>query len=130
VAERERKLTPPYGGVFVARKSVMDADDLQRAVWRMSHEIVERNHGLDGVVLVGLQTGGVPLARQLAAALQRFEEVDVPVGSLDVALYRDDIRMRPVLPEAVTDIPFDLEGAVVVLADDVLYTGRGPCSWP
>jgi pyrimidine operon attenuation protein/uracil phosphoribosyltransferase len=124
VAERERRLTPPYGGVFVARKKVMTADDIQRAVWRMAHEIVERNHGLDGVVLVGLQTGGVPLAGQLAAALQAIEAVDVPVATLDVAFYRDDIGLRPVLPEAATDISFDLTGRIVVLVDDVLFTGR------
>lgn len=124
MAERERRLTPPYGGVFVARKRVMDANDLQRAVWRMAHEIVERNHGLDDVVLIGLQTGGVPLARRLAEALRKIEGVDVPVGTLDVAFYRDDIGLRPVLPEAVTDIPFDVSGRIVVLVDDVLFTGR------
>jgi pyrimidine operon attenuation protein/uracil phosphoribosyltransferase len=102
----------------------MSAEDLQRAIWRMAHEIVERNHGLDDVVLVGLQTGGVPLAHRLAEALRRIEDVSVPVGSLDVALYRDDIGLRPVLPEAVTDIPVDLTGKVVVLVDDVLFTGR------
>ena len=124
MAERERRLTPPYGGVFVARKRVMSADDMQRAVWRMAHEIIEHNHGLDDVVLIGLQTGGVPLADKLADALEKIEEVAVPRGSLDVAFYRDDIGLRPVLPEAVTDIPRDLTGAVVVLVDDVLYTGR------
>jgi pyrimidine operon attenuation protein / uracil phosphoribosyltransferase len=124
VAERERRLTPPYGGVFVARKKVMTADDIQRAVWRMAHEIVERNHGLDGIVLVGLQTGGVPLAHQLGTALHAIEAVDVPVATLDVAFYRDDIGLRPVLPEAATDISFDLTGRVVVLVDDVLFTGR------
>jgi len=124
VAERERRLTPPYGGVFVARTRVMSADDLQRAVWRMAHEIVERNHGLDGVVLIGLQTGGVPLAGTLAEALRAVEAVDVPVGTLDVAFYRDDIGLRPVLPETVTDIPFDLTAKMVVLVDDVLFTGR------
>ncbi len=104
---------------------------MRRAVTRIAHEIVERNHGLrpeDGapgpVVLVGLQTGGVPLARRLAGALQRIEAVDVPVGALDVAFYRDDIGLRPVMPEEVTDISFDLTGTVVVLVDDVLFTGR------
>ena len=125
MAERERSATPPYGGVFVARSQVMDADDLRRAVTRIAHEIVERNHGLDRVVLVGLQTGGVPLARRLAEALAQIEpDMPVPVGSLDVALYRDDIGLRPVMPEAVTNISFDLTAKVVVLCDDVLFTGR------
>ena len=124
MAERERRSTPPYGGVFVARSQVMDADDVRRAIWRMAHEIVERNHGLDGVVLIGLQTGGVLMAEAFAEALQEIDGTEVPVGTLDVALYRDDIGIRPVLPEAVTAIPVDLDGAVVVLVDDVLFTGR------
>jgi pyrimidine operon attenuation protein/uracil phosphoribosyltransferase len=102
----------------------MDADDVRRAIWRMGHEIVERNHGLDGVVLVGLQTGGVDLAHALADALNEIDGTSPPVGTLDVALYRDDIGIRPVLPEAVTEIPVDLDGAIVVLVDDVLFTGR------
>ena len=69
MAERERRITPPYGGVFVARTRVMSRDDLNRAVWRMAHEIIEHNHGLERVVLVGLQTGGVPLAHKLGTAL-------------------------------------------------------------
>jgi pyrimidine operon attenuation protein / uracil phosphoribosyltransferase len=102
----------------------MDAEDLRRAITRIAHEIVEHNQGLDGCVLVGLQTGGVPLARRLAETLQHVEGVDVPIGTVDVAFYRDDIGLRPVLPEAVTDIPFDLTGRVVILVDDVLFTGR------
>jgi pyrimidine operon attenuation protein/uracil phosphoribosyltransferase len=102
----------------------MTAEDLRRAVTRIAHEIIEHNHGLDGVVLVGLQTGGVPLARRLAATLAEIEGSDVPVGTLDVAFYRDDIGLRPVLPEAVTDIAFDISGSTVVLVDDVLFTGR------
>ena len=102
----------------------MDAEDLRRAVTRIAHEIVEHNHGLDDVVVVGLQTGGVPLARRLAEAMAGVEGRDVPVGSLDVAFYRDDIGLRPVMPESVTDIPFDLTAKVVVLVDDVLFTGR------
>ncbi|MEA3077523.1 MAG: pyrimidine operon attenuation protein / uracil phosphoribosyltransferase [Actinomycetota bacterium] len=126
MAERERYLTPPLGGVFVPRAQVMSADDLRRAVTRIAHEIVERNHGLGDTVLIGLQTGGVPLAQRLAAELTRIDEAGtaVPVGSLDVAFYRDDIGLRPVLPEAVTDITFDLTGHTVVLVDDVLFTGR------
>jgi pyrimidine operon attenuation protein/uracil phosphoribosyltransferase len=102
----------------------MSALDVQRAIRRIAHEIIERNHGLEGVVLVGLQTGGVPLAARIADALAEIEGVVPPHGSLDVALYRDDIGLRPVLPEAVTAISFDVNGAVVVLVDDVLFTGR------
>lgn len=124
MAERERRTTPPYGGVFVPRTQVMDADDVRRAIWRMAHEVLERNHGADGVVLIGLQTGGVAIAEAFAEALEEIDGLRPPVGTLDVALYRDDIGIRPVLPEAVTDIPVDLDGAVVVLVDDVLFTGR------
>ena len=124
MAERERRITPPYGGTFVARSRVMDAADVRRAVTRIAHEVVERNAGLDHVVVIGLQTGGVPLAEALAAELTRIEGVPVPLGTLDVALYRDDIGLRPVMPEAVTDIPSEVSGATVVLVDDVLFTGR------
>ena len=124
MAERERRITPPYGGVFVARKRVMDADAVRRAVTRIAHEISERNAGLDDVVLVGLQTGGVPLSLALGEALETIDSVEVPVGTLDVAFYRDDIGLRPVMPEAVTSIPVELTGSHVVLVDDVLFTGR------
>jgi pyrimidine operon attenuation protein / uracil phosphoribosyltransferase len=126
MAERERYLTPPLGGVFVPRAQVMTADDCRRAITRIAHEIVERNHGSANTVLIGLQTGGVPLAHELATRLQAIEQTEeaIPVGSLDVAFYRDDIGLRPVLPEAVTDISFDLTGKTVVLVDDVLFTGR------
>jgi pyrimidine operon attenuation protein/uracil phosphoribosyltransferase len=116
--------TPPTGGVFLARSTVMDPADVARATRRMAHEVLERNHGLDGVVLVGLHTGGFPLARSLADALHQIEGVSVPVGSLDVSFYRDDIGLRRVLPHAVTDIAVDLTDRVVVLVDDVLFTGR------
>lgn len=102
----------------------MSADDVQRALWRMAHEIVERNQGLDGVVLVGLQTGGVALADRLATNLAEIGGTAVPLGTLDVAMYRDDIGLRPVRPAAPSHIPVDLTGATVVLVDDVLYTGR------
>ena len=124
MAERERAATPPRGGVFVPRTTVMDAADLRRAVTRIAHEIVEHNHGLEQVALIGLQTGGVPLAHRLHEALLTIDGTDVPVGTLDVAFYRDDIGLRPVLPEEVTDIQFDLTGLAVVLVDDVLFTGR------
>jgi pyrimidine operon attenuation protein/uracil phosphoribosyltransferase len=124
VAERERSHTRPLGAVFVPHTQVLTGQDVHRACTRMAHEVAERNGGLDDVVLVGLQTGGVPLARRMAAILSEIEGISVPVGTLDVAFYRDDIGLRPVLPEAATDIPVDLVGRVVVLVDDVLFTGR------
>jgi pyrimidine operon attenuation protein/uracil phosphoribosyltransferase len=117
-------MTPPYGGVFFARTTVLDADQVQRALTRISHEILERNQGLEDVVLVALQTGGVEIARLIARRLFEIDGVDVPMGTLDVALYRDDIGLRPVMPEAETEIPVDLAGKIVVLVDDVLFTGR------
>jgi pyrimidine operon attenuation protein / uracil phosphoribosyltransferase len=124
LAERERRSTPPFGGVFVARTQVLDADDVRRAIWRMAHEVIEHNHGLDGVVLIGLQTGGVRFAEALADALEKIDGTRPPGGTLDVAFHRDDIGLRPVMPSAVTEIPTDLTGQVVVLVDDVLFTGR------
>jgi pyrimidine operon attenuation protein/uracil phosphoribosyltransferase len=103
---------------------VLDADDVRRAIWRMAHEVIEHNHGLDGVVVIGLQTGGVRFAEALADALEKIDGTRPPGGILDVAFHRDDIGLRPVLPSAVTEIPTDLNGQVVVLVDDVLFTGR------
>ncbi|MGH9071936.1 MAG: bifunctional pyr operon transcriptional regulator/uracil phosphoribosyltransferase PyrR [Acidimicrobiales bacterium] len=102
----------------------MGADDVSRALTRIAHEILERNHGLDGVALVGLQTGGIGLAERLGAILGEVSGLGPPLGALDVAFYRDDIGLRPGLPEAVTDVSFDLTGLTVVLVDDVLFTGR------
>ena len=102
----------------------MDSGDLQRAIWRIAHEVVERNQGASDVVVVGLQTGGVQWALRLVDALTQVEGQRPPVGSLDVAFHRDDIGLRPVLPEAPTEIDVDLTGQTVVLVDDVLYTGR------
>tara|TARA_B100000700_G_scaffold305756_1_gene380145 strand:- start:2127 stop:2591 length:465 start_codon:yes stop_codon:yes gene_type:complete len=90
----------------------------------MSHEIIERNHGLEEIVVVGLQTGGVPVAERLVATLEDIDGLRPPLGMLDVALHRDDIGIRPVVPEATTDLPADLDGKIVILVDDVLFTGR------
>jgi pyrimidine operon attenuation protein / uracil phosphoribosyltransferase len=114
----------PDGGRFVFRAGVLDAADLRRAHTRIAHEIVERNQGADGVVLVGLYTRGLAIARRLASAIEGFEHTGVPVGALDVAFYRDDIGLRAVQPLGPTEIPVDVAGTVVVLVDDVLYTGR------
>ncbi len=104
--------------------TILTADDIRRAVRRIAHEIVERNHGLRDIVLVGMRTRGVPLAHRLAAAIQEFEGDSVPVGALDIGLYRDDLphmELRPRLQP--TQVP-SIDGKRVVLVDDVLYTGR------
>ena len=103
---------------------MLDSAGVSRAVRRMAHEILEANQGLAEVVLIGLQTGGVPFAGAIAEALEEIEGVNVPLGRLDVAFYRDDINLRPVLPEADTEISDDIDRKIVVLVDDVLFTGR------
>ena len=108
-----------------AKAEIMNADDMRRAITRISHEIVERNHGVKDVKLVGIRTRGVPLARRVANRIKEIEKIEVPVGLLDITLYRDDlesIAYQPVVKR--TEIPFDIVGKVVVLVDDVLYTGR------
>jgi pyrimidine operon attenuation protein/uracil phosphoribosyltransferase len=107
----------------VLRTRVFDSADLRRALTRIAHEIVERNHGADDVVLVGLYTRGVALSQRIAAAIASFESIEPAVGALDVAFFRDDIGLRPVAPVGPTEVP-DISGKVVVLVDDVLFTGR------
>src|SRR6266536_1981078 len=106
------------------RALVMDEADIGRALTRIAHEGVERNKGTEGLVVVGIHTRGVPLAGRLAARLAQIEGRPVPSGALDVAMYRDDIGLRPPGATRDTDLPFDFGGTVVVLVDDVLYTGR------
>ena len=108
---------------FVPRTSVLDSTDVARAVKRMAHEILERNSGLEDVVLIGLERGGVPIAEALGSALREIEGVDVQVGSVDASFHRDDISTTSILPE-VTRIPFTVTDKNVVLCDDVLFTGR------
>lgn len=110
--------------MFARKAVVFSPDDLRRAHTRIAHEIVERNHGAQNLVLVGLYSRGPAVARRLAEAIERIEGVSVPVGALDVAFFRDDINLRPVAPVGPTDIPVDITGRVVVLVDDVLFTGR------
>ena len=117
-------MAPSGGHLFSLRAKVFDADDLRRAHTRIAHEIVERNHGAADVVLIGLYTRGVAVAHRLAEAIERFEGVAVPVGAIDVAFFRDDIGLRRVQPLGPTEIPVDITGRVVVLVDDVLFTGR------
>ena len=103
---------------------VLNADDMRRALSRMAHEVVEHNGGVDGLVLVGLQTRGVPIARRIQQAIASFERATVPCGQLDITLYRDDLFTGRVLELQETALPTDITGANVVLVDDVLYTGR------
>lgn len=103
---------------------VMESEDITRALHRISHEILERNRGAEALVLVGIHTRGVPLAARLADAIREFEGTNVPVGFLDIGLYRDDLAQRPTTELGRTAMPANITDRVVVLVDDVLYTGR------
>lgn len=106
---------------------VMDADRIGRSLMRIAHEILERNRGIENLALVGIRARGVPLAARLAANLQTAGGASVPIGSLDITLYRDDLMKHQVGPQPIlrrTEIPFSLDGRIIILVDDVLYTGR------
>jgi pyrimidine operon attenuation protein/uracil phosphoribosyltransferase len=106
-------------------RQIMTADEVRRAIVRISHEIVERQAGTEGLVLVGIQRRGVPLAERIAVAIAEHEDVALPVGALDITFYRDDLSLiaqQPIVKG--TAIPVDLNGKTVVLVDDVLFTGR------
>ncbi|KAF0185804.1 MAG: pyrimidine operon attenuation protein / uracil phosphoribosyltransferase [Nitrospirae bacterium] len=106
-------------------KELLNKKDIERVLSRIAYEIIEKNKGTENVCLVGIQRGGVHLARRIAEKIKIVEHADVPVGSLDISLYRDDLSLRrdhPVVRK--TDIPFDSNGRKVVLIDDVLFTGR------
>jgi pyrimidine operon attenuation protein / uracil phosphoribosyltransferase len=107
-----------------AGRTVLDARDVARALTRISHEILERNKGARDLVLLGIPTRGVPLAERIGAKIAAVEDVDVPVGSLDVTMYRDDLRLRPARTLLHTEIPVDIDHRTVVLVDDVLFSGR------
>ncbi len=107
------------------KKKLVDDDGIRRALTRIAHEIVEKNKGTDNLVIIGIRTRGVPLAKRLAKRINDFEGVEIPVGILDITLYRDDLSMvaqQPIVHK--TEIPFDINGKNVILVDDVLYTGR------
>jgi pyrimidine operon attenuation protein/uracil phosphoribosyltransferase len=109
----------------VKKKTIMDEDAMRRALVRISHEIVERNKGVEKVALIGIRTRGVPLAERICKEIEKIENVKVPIGSLDITMYRDDLSTlgyNPVMKE--TDVDFDINGKTVVLVDDVLFTGR------
>jgi pyrimidine operon attenuation protein/uracil phosphoribosyltransferase len=106
-------------------RTVLDARDVSRALTRISHEILERNRGSRDLVLLGIPTRGVHLAQRIAAKVSEVEGIEVPVGSLDVTMYRDDLRMRPARALLPTEIPNGgIDDKIVVLVDDVLYSGR------
>lgn len=109
----------------MSERRVLDADDVRRALTRIAHEIVERNGGADGLVLVGIRSRGVPIAHRLAELIRQHEGPAVPVGSLDITYYRDDLTRMPHAPIVKrSDLEADVAGRTVVLIDDVLYTGR------
>jgi pyrimidine operon attenuation protein / uracil phosphoribosyltransferase len=104
-------------------KVVMTAEEMRRTLARMAHEIVERNKSIENLLLVGMRTRGVPLAKRLASNIASFENISVPVGALDFSLYRDDLNQRQPVVKG-TDMPGGIDGKAVVLVDDVLFTGR------
>lgn len=105
-------------------KTIMTGEEMRRALTRIAHELLERNGGARDLVLVGVQTRGVPLAHRLAELVSGIEGEPVPVGSLDITLHRDDVHLRALLPMQATDLPVSVSGRRVVLVDDVLFTGR------
>ena len=112
-------------GMTVTGKVLLQEEEIRRALLRIAHEIVEHNRGADDIVLVGIQARGAPLARRLAKSIESLEGVTVPVGRLDITLYRDDLEREHFRPNVrETQIPVDLSEKHVVLVDDVLYTGR------
>ena len=107
------------------KATILDARQIERALSRIAHEIVERNGGTDGLVLVGIRSRGVPLAEEIAGKIKKFEGVAIPTGSVDITLYRDDLsQIAPNPVVQATELPFELEDTTVVLIDDVLFTGR------
>lgn len=107
------------------KTAIMDAEGVGRALMRISHEILEREDKPDNIVLVGIRTRGVPIAKRIAENIRRIEGIEVPVGTLEITLYRDDLSTlseHPIIKGS--DVPFQIEGKTVVLADDVLFTGR------
>jgi pyrimidine operon attenuation protein / uracil phosphoribosyltransferase len=115
----------PADTTTVRGRTVLDARDISRALSRISHEILERNKGADDLVLLGIPSRGAPLARRIAERVTEVEGRPVAVGSLDVTMYRDDLRMRPARALLPTEIPPEgIDGKVVVLVDDVLFSGR------
>lgn len=111
--------------VLTDKTVLMDAEGIRRALTRISHEIVEKNKGVDNVVIVGIRTRGVPIAERIVAAIEKIEGKKVPLGVLDITLYRDDLSTlsyQPIVHQ--TELPVDIKDKTIILVDDVLYTGR------
>ena len=106
------------------KKEVVDAVTMKRALTRISYEIIERNKGIQDIVLVGIKTRGIYIAQRLAERLKQLEDIDVPVGELDITLYRDDVKDMEEPELHSSDVPVSIEGKEVIIVDDVLYTGR------
>ena len=117
--------TAPEGAASLEGRTVLDARDISRALTRISHEILERNKGLDNLVLLGIPTRGVHLASRVGERIAKVEGAEVPVGTLDITMYRDDLRKNPTRGPHHTEMPpGGVDGKVVVLVDDVLFSGR------
>ncbi len=111
--------------IYQEKAKILDREGIRRSLKRIAHEIVERNKGVDNIVLVGIRKRGVPLAYRLQKYLREIEGKEIPVGSLDITLYRDDLNLRLEQPKVgKTEINFSIDGKDVILVDDVLYTGR------
>ena len=110
---------------LIRKNVIMDGEAMRRAIVRIAHEIIEKNKGVDNVILVGIRTRGVPLAQRIAKEIENIENVTVPVGFLDITLYRDDLSTLAYNPIVHgTELDFNISGKVIILVDDVLYTGR------
>ena len=111
----------------MSKKIIMTPEDIRRTLARIAHETIERNKAIEHLILIGMRTRGVPLAKRLAANIEDFEGLKIPVGALDITLYRDDLaslNRQPLVKR--TDIPVNIDGKSIVLVDDVLYTGYAP----
>jgi pyrimidine operon attenuation protein/uracil phosphoribosyltransferase len=124
MSHEDERPAPPRDPAFTAKSQLMNADDVTRALRRMAHEIVERNHDLSSLSIIGLQTGGKEIASTVASLLGEISARPVVAGMLDVSFYRDDLSRNPIPTSSATHIDHDLTDRTVVLVDDVLYTGR------
>ena len=125
LAERERRLTRPERGAFYARSRVLDAEDVARALRRMAHEIVEQHTSPERLVLAGIPTRGLEVARRLVDHIEEIDGFRPYLGAVDISMHRDDLSTRgKVTALEVTDLPIDLDGRVLILVDDVFFTGR------